>query len=122
MQTSSLRNKKFRENQKKNHPVRYTCSQLYNSALKRAKARGFDIDIDYKYLMLISPQVCPVFNVPLRYGAGFKGKFAASLDRIDSSKGYTKDNVQVISRLANLMKSNATPAEMRLFSIWSIKD
>ena len=35
-----------------------------------------------------------------------------SIDRIDPSKGYTKDNVWVISRRANTIKSNATVDEV----------
>jgi hypothetical protein len=39
----------------------------------------------------------------------------ASLDKIDPSKGYVIGNLQVISKKANAMKSNATIEELRLF-------
>ena len=38
----------------------------------------------------------------------------ASLDRIDSSKGYTKDNVQFMSPYINFMKNDLTQAEFIL--------
>ena len=38
---------------------------------------------------------------------------AASIDRKDSSKGYVKGNVAIISRRANLLKNNATIAELK---------
>lgn len=37
-----------------------------------------------------------------------------SLDRLDSSKGYVKGNVRVISKRANQLKNNATVEEMRM--------
>lgn len=37
-----------------------------------------------------------------------------SLDRIDSSKGYVKGNVRVISARANMLKNNATVEELTL--------
>lgn len=39
----------------------------------------------------------------------------ASLDRIDSSKGYTKDNIQFISSCINLMKNNLSDSEIKKF-------
>ena len=36
------------------------------------------------------------------------------IDRIDSSKGYVKGNVRVISKRANTLKNNATIEELEL--------
>lgn len=45
-----------------------------------------------------------------------------SIDRIDSTKGYTKDNIQVISSKANTMKSNASVEELRMFAYWVLRE
>lgn len=39
--------------------------------------------------------------------------YTSSLDRIDSNKGYTKDNIQFISIAMNHMKNSMTDIEMR---------
>ena len=43
--------------------------------------------------------------------AGFR-ETSPSLDRIDSTKGYTKNNVQIISWKANRIKAYATVVEL----------
>lgn len=40
----------------------------------------------------------------LVWGNGKKNIYNLSVDRIDSSKGYTKDNIQLVCAAANMMK------------------
>ena len=62
--------------------------------------------------------LCRYSNVPIQYKRHqrYTGENTASLDRIDSSKGYTPENIQVISRIANVMKNNATEQELISFA------
>jgi hypothetical protein len=42
--------------------------------------------------------------------------YTPTIDRIDRSKGYTKDNICIVSMLANSMKNAASPQELFTFS------
>ena len=108
----------FRNRLRANNPKRYTCCQMRSSASKRAKALSMPFDITSDYLQGIAPDRCPVFHWPLNYGGGDRTNASPALDRIDSSKGYTIGNVQIISQLANLMKSNANEEELSMFANW----
>lgn len=94
---------------KSEHRVRL----MYNSAKYRAKIKGWDFDITEEDIVI--PERCPVFGVALDRN---KGPWSPSLDRIDSSRGYVKGNVQVISTRANLLKNNATADELRMLADW----
>jgi hypothetical protein len=64
------------------------------------------------------PKVCPVFGVELDWKVKVNGgqNNSPSLDRIDSTKGYVKGNVMIMSKLANSMKQNATTEQLNQFS------
>jgi hypothetical protein len=61
------------------------------------------------------PARCPVLDIPLSHGAGKGGKHHGSptLDRLTPDLGYVPGNVLVVSELANAIKSDATPAQIR---------
>lgn len=79
----------------------------------RAVLRGLPFDLEVTDLAI--PSKCPVFGKPFVYG---DKDWAPSVDRIDSTKGYVKGNVQVISNKANRMKSDASLEELRMFAKW----
>ena len=105
---------------KNEDPVKYTCRQMLSSSKKRAFALNMDHNIDTDFLISIANEICPILGEKIKYGGGEKTKHSASLDRIDSSRGYTKDNVQIVSNLANMMKSQATEREMIKFAEWAL--
>lgn len=91
--------------------------KMYRRAKTRAKQRNLDFTLTVEDIVI--PRTCPVFGFPLVCHTT-SGAFndSPSLDRIDSTKGYTKDNIQVVSQLANAMKLNASPEELVQFANW----
>lgn len=87
---------------------------LYQSAKARAKQRGEEFSISLDDIQV--PKICPILGIPLQYNRGVKQDNSYSLDRIDSSKGYVKGNVWVISLRANRIKNDSTPQELRLIA------
>lgn len=89
---------------------------------RRAKARCKDSGREFSIAVgdIVIPAHCPILGMPLVVKSGRSGgdPCSPSLDRIDSSKGYTKENIVVVSHLANMMKSSATPEELLLFAEW----
>lgn len=86
---------------------------MYRGARTRAKERGMDFDL--KVTDIVVPDLCPLLSIPLVRGSnGRLNEGSPTLDRIDNSKGYTKDNVWVISHKANSIKSTATYEEIEL--------
>jgi hypothetical protein len=72
------------------------------SARKRAKEKGIEFNLEISDIII--PSVCPILKVPMIIGTNT----APSIDRIDSTKGYVKGNIKVISKRANTIKSDGT--------------
>ena len=62
------------------------------------------------------PKVCPVLGMKLDWGMNGHQPNSPSLDKIDPTKGYIPGNVMILSHLANSMKHNATPEQLKQFS------
>lgn len=89
------------------------CTMIYKTRW-RAKSRGIEHTITTADLLPL-PEFCPVFGTRLEYkkGHGKPGPNAASVDRIDNSKGYVLGNVVIVSQRANVMKNDGTVEEHR---------
>ena len=85
-----------------------------HGARARAKEKELPINIDIEYLRDIWPKdnICPALSIELKRGKGKMIDSSQSLDRINNELGYVKDNVQVVSMLANLIMSSATPDQV----------
>lgn len=85
----------------------YVC-KIFDRAKSRARLKDREFSISLEDIII--SETCPVFGVPMKEGT----PYAPSIDRKDSNKGYTKDNIQIISTRANILKNNATPKELKL--------
>lgn len=85
---------------------------LFKAARDRAKKKNLDFDL--KLSDIVIPEFCPILRVRFEKYTDY----AASVDRIDSTKGYVSGNIQVISKKANLMKSNASQDDLKCFADW----
>ena len=88
--------------------------------LKRLKERAIKKELDFNLTLddINVPSHCPVFGFALQRNHKIPLFNSPSVDRIDPAKGYTKDNIQVLSQLANAMKQNATPEQLLKFAYW----
>jgi hypothetical protein len=82
-------------------------SQIQNRAVKI----GVPVDVSIEFLWelyLKQNQLCALSGREIQFGShqsiGLNPKGTASLDRIDSSKGYVKENVQWVHKDVNMMK------------------
>ena len=92
--------------------------RMYRRAKSRAKQSGLAFTISKEDIEI--PTHCPVLGIPLEVHKGTSGgrDNSPALDRIDNNKGYERGNVVVISHLANMMKSSASPENLIKFSKW----
>lgn len=91
---------------RRSHPL-YNC---FMSAQSRARKRGLEFTL--KFEDLHAPEYCPVLGIKLQHSVGGHSDGSPSLDRVDNTKGYTPENVRIISRRANCLKNDATLEEL----------
>jgi len=88
------------------------CGDIYathwNMIKKNAISRGlsFNISVDFAWkLFLKQDRKCALTGIPLHFSTRCWSKDSnASLDRVDSSKGYIKGNLQWVHKNVNMMK------------------
>lgn len=112
-----LKNKEELQSRRKEYysSVENRAKLMLFKSRERAQEEGWEFSITVDDIVI--PERCPYLDIVLTHELG-RGQLEtnSSLDRIDSTKGYIPGNVQVISRLANTMKSNATVETLLTFS------
>lgn len=88
-------------------------NRMFTQIKRSAKRRGieFDLDKDYIWELLIKQEfTCALSGQQIKFVKKLKNgdldfeRITGSLDRIDSSKGYIRGNVQWVHKMINQMK------------------
>jgi hypothetical protein len=99
-------------------PWRHCALRIKNSARRRGLEFGFVDHFEMAAeLRHIAPERCPVTGNLLLHGSTDQAS-CISIDRVDNALGYVPGNVQVISRMANRMKADASRATLLAFANW----
>ena len=102
--------------------TRVKSQSIESKILRRAKSRAKQRELEFNLTIedISIPKTCPVLGIDLFVTTGRSGSYdnSPSIDRINPNKGYIKGNIQIISALANSMKSNASPENLLKFADW----
>lgn len=111
--------KKINEQKKLNSRIHFKNVMLAN-AKRRAVKKNLAFTLTKEDIVV--PDLCPILKIPFILGIKGNYEHTPSLDRIDNNLGYTKSNVQIITKKANSMKNSATSEELILFANWILKN
>lgn len=87
---------------------------MLSNAKTRAKLRNLEINIDLTDIVI--PEYCPILGIKITPFSN--NGHSPSLDRINNTKGYIKGNVHVISRRANMLKSDSDFNDIKKLYDW----
>ena len=99
---------------------RTTCSpecradhryRLWQGARQRARKKGVAFTI--LPLDIIIPDRCPILDIPLKGFEGYSSYASTTIDRLIPELGYRPDNIIIISKRANTIKSDASIEDLR---------
>jgi hypothetical protein len=85
--------------------------QIIREKFRRKKASNYKHEWNIEFNDLTFPTHCPILGIELNYSASYRSDDSPSFDRIDSSKGYVKGNVVIMSWRANRIKNDGTAEE-----------
>lgn len=99
--------------------IRARIGLSYYKMRNRAEDKEIPINIDIEYLYSIFPietMLCPILDIEMSF-AGDRSN-SPSIDRLQPDLGYVKGNVVWVSMLANIVKRERTPAQLRQIADW----
>ena len=98
---------------------------MWNNIVGGAKDRGLELSItkeDVQQLWASQKGLCAVTGLPMEKVRAakttrnrYKNLYKASLDRIDSELGYTKENVRMVCAHVNVMKMDLTDEQLKFW-------
>lgn len=107
---------------------KYLCSfpghvcKLLSSAKARSLKKGLECSIDNDWVReKLTPMICSVTKLPLSFNK-YKEQtyrvnpYSPSLDRIDPTKGYTKENTRIVCWIYNVAKSDFSDEDLLILA------
>jgi polyhydroxyalkanoate synthesis regulator phasin len=85
--------------------------QVQREKFRRKKASNYKHEWDITFDDLFFPTHCPILGIELDYYASERQENSVSFDRLDTTKGYIKGNVMIMSWRANRIKNDGTAEE-----------
>lgn len=93
------------------------AKKLWHSVRNRAATKGVHFTLALEDIVV--PDECPVLKKPIIPASiGGVNPMMPSVDRHIPEKGYTKDNIVIMSHRANSLKSNATFEEIEALYLY----
>jgi len=94
---------------------------MLKGARERARKNNLEWDLTVAHLREIMTDTCPILGVKFKLNKknlkwnkeGNDWRTSPSLDRIVPDKGYTKDNIIIVSLMANSIKNQASPDQIQ---------
>lgn len=85
------------------------ADRIYRACRARAEKKGIEFALTVEWIAeRIRAGVCEATGLPIRLDGVGRGPWSPSVDRVDSTKGYTPDNCQVTVWAFNAAKSDFT--------------
>lgn len=112
-------NQKYKKNGTTTRLIESPYDRAVRGLLYRAKHRAKYLGVAFTLTDedIVIPSHCPALGIRLSFGDSHKErKDAPTIDRIHNGKGYTPDNIVIVSWRANWLKNNATIDELRLLA------
>ena len=105
---------KIKQRDRKNY-IKNQKIQLFRSAKRRSIEHNLPFDIDLNYIETVWPidNICPIRKVKLIVGTNQSRNDSPSIDRIIPHLGYIKNNIVIMSYLANKTKADASIKELK---------
>ena len=83
---------------------------MLRKARNRASKRNIYFNLELDDITI--GERCPILDTPFKVGSD-NWQTSPSLDRIDNRRGYEKGNVIVVCAMANSIKNQATPSQIK---------
>jgi hypothetical protein len=101
---NNARNKRYR---KQEATLQSACKRVYSYLLRRVRVKNFELDFNATHLeklFEVQNGLCAYTGESLELNAGYSNTL--SVDRVNSSKGYTKDNIVLTTWEVNNCKQD----------------